>query len=63
MTEINKENKGFLEFNQNEYIAHPILWNTKEVVPEVKFIILSTYLKVLEWSHTRNLTAQLKTLE
>ena len=55
----NKEIKDFLEFNENEDIAHPNLWDTMKG----KFIALRAFTKKLERSYTGNLTVHLEALE
>lgn len=37
----NKENKDFLEFNENKGTEHPNLWNTNRRVLRGKFKVLS----------------------
>jgi hypothetical protein len=39
--EINKEMKGFLEFNENEGRTYQNLWDTMKAVQKRKFIALS----------------------
>lgn len=57
-----KETKDFVEFNENECIAYPNLWNTMKAVLKGKIIALSTFIKKLESSYTSNLKAYLKAL-
>jgi hypothetical protein len=54
-----KKLKDFLEFNENEGITHPNLWDTMKVVLRGNFIALSTFIKILESSHTSNFTVHL----
>lgn len=55
-----EEIKDFAEFNKNEDIAYPNFWDTMKAVVRGKFIALSTFIKILERSHTSSLTAHLK---
>jgi hypothetical protein len=48
MEEIQKESKDFLEFNENEGILYPKLWDTMKAVLRGKLIALSTPQKKLE---------------
>jgi hypothetical protein len=43
--EIKKEIKDFLEFNVNEDIAYPNLWDTMKAVLKGRFIAPSTFMK------------------
>ena len=58
-----KIKEAFLEFNENECLTYPILWDTLKAVLTRKFIALNAYIKNLEKSHTSILTAHLKALE
>jgi hypothetical protein len=55
--------KDFIEFNVNEGIAYPVLWNTVKAVLRGKFIAQGAFIKKLERSCTSNLTEHLKALE
>lgn len=61
--EIKKKNKGFLEFNDNEDMSYPNLWDTMKAVVRGEPIALSVSKKKLERAYTSSLTAQLKALE
>lgn len=58
-----KEITDFLEFIENECTTYLNLSDTTKAVLRKIFIAQSTYIKTLEKSHTRVLTAHLKTLE
>ena len=61
--EITKEIKEFLEFNENEAITYPTLWDTMKAFLLGKFIALSASQKNLERAHSSSLTIHLKALE
>jgi hypothetical protein len=61
--EIKKEIKDFVEFNENEAITYPNLWDTIKAVPREKLIAFSDSKKKMERAYTSSLTAYLKALE
>lgn len=44
---MNKENKVFLELNEDEYTAHPNLWKTMNTILKDEFVVLIVYIKIL----------------
>jgi hypothetical protein len=56
--EIKKEIKDFLEFNENEGITYPSLWDTMKAAIRGKLIARRASKKKLKRAHTSNLTAQ-----
>jgi hypothetical protein len=62
--ERKKDIEDFIEFNENEDLSFPSLWDIIKAMLRGKFIALSSaFKKKLERSHTSNLTAHLKALE
>jgi hypothetical protein len=53
--EIRKENKKFLEFNENENLTYQNLWDTAKVILRGKFTAMSAYIKRIEKSQINNL--------
>ena len=62
-SEVKKEIKDVLEFNENEATAYPNLWDTMKAILWGKLIALSASKKNLERAYTSSLTAHLKALE
>jgi hypothetical protein len=52
---INKEIKDFVEFNENEGISYPNVWDTIKAVLRGKLIALSAFKKKLETAYTGSL--------
>ena len=63
MEEEIKKIKDFLKFNLNAHKTYPMLWDTLKTMLRGKFILLSVHLKKQMNNHTRELTAQQKSLE
>jgi hypothetical protein len=61
--EIKKENKDFLEFNENEATKHLNLWDTMKAFLRGKLIALSACKKKLGRAYTSSLTVHLEALE
>ena len=61
--EIKKENRKYLETNENENTMVQNLWNAAKAFLTGKFIALQSYLKKQEKSQINNLTLHLKQLE
>ena len=61
--EIKKENKRYLETNENENTMTPNLWNTAKAALRGKYIAIQAYLKKQDKAQINNLTVQLKELE
>jgi hypothetical protein len=55
--------KDFLEFNENEGIAYPNLWDTMKAVLRGKLIVLSASKRKLGKAYTSGFTAHPKALE
>jgi hypothetical protein len=49
--------------HESEGTANPNVWDTKKAMIRGKFIALSAFIKNLERTYSRNLTAHLKTQE
>ena len=62
-TEIRKEIKDFLKFNDNGSTTYPNLWDTMKAVLRGKFIAQSAFQKRKETLHSSKLAAHLKALE
>jgi hypothetical protein len=60
---IKKEIKSLLEFNENEDIPYPNLWDTMKAVARGKLIVLSVSKKKLKRTYTNSYSAHLKALE
>jgi hypothetical protein len=60
---IKKEIKDFLEFNENEGITYPTLWNTMKAMLRGKLVAINTFKNKLEKPYTSSFTAYLKALE
>lgn len=63
MTEITKENKNYLELNENENTEYSNKWNKIKEVLTFKLIVLIAYIKILEQYCNSNLVAYLESLE
>ena len=61
--EIKKENKVFLEFNENKETTYSNLWDMMKAVLIGKFIALNAHLKKTEKAYIWDLTAHPKALE
>jgi hypothetical protein len=61
--EIKKENKNFGEFNENEAITYPNLWDTRKALLRGKLMTLSATKNKLERAHPSSLTEHLNALE
>lgn len=61
--EIKKEIKYFVEYNENEYITYPKLWGKMEAVIIRELLVLTTNVKKLESTYTRNWARSLKSLD
>ena len=61
--DIKRENKKFLEINDNENTTTQNLWDVARAVLKGKLIAIQSYLKKQEKHWIDNLTLQLKQLE
>ena len=61
--DIKRENKKFLEINDNENTTTQNLWDAARAVLKGKLIAIQSYLKKQEKHWIDNLTLQLKQLE
>ena len=61
--EIKRENKKFLETNDNEHMTTKNLWDAAKAVLRGKFIAIQSYLKKQDKHWIDNLTLHIKKLE
>ena len=61
--EIKRENKKFMETNDNENMTTQNLWDAAKAVLRGKFITMQSYLRKQEKHQVDNLILQLKQLE